>query len=377
MRSQNLKIIYFVAVDWFFFSHFLARARAAEQAGHEIVVVTSVSSATKVDESSFRFINLDIDRRSINPFSALRIILKLVRVFRMEKPDIIHQVSMKPILLGGVAARFAGVKRVVNAFVGGGYAFYSSSPLMRVFRPFLSVWLRVVLSFPGIRVIFENSDDLNLFVRNRWALLENCVLIRGAGVNPSAYTTRSTPNAVPLVVLPARLLWDKGLAEFVGAARLLRSQGVKARFAILGGADSGNRGGVPSVVLEKWQAEGVVEFWGFQTDMPKVLAQADIVCLPSYGEGLPKALLEGMAAGLPCVATDVPGCREAVTHGDNGFLVPVRDVSSLAKAIEILLSDPGLAQRLGERGRQRVELEFAERYVNDSTLRLYREMFEH
>lgn len=177
-----------------------------------------------------------------------------------------------------------------------------------------------------------------------------------------------------MVVLVARLLWDKGIGEFVEASRALRQRGVSARFVVVGDADPENRACIDHGTLDAWRSDGAVEWWGFRTDIPQILAQASIACLPSYREGLPKSLLEAMAAGLPCVTTDVPGCREAVRHDDNGLLVPARDASALAEAIAHLLAHRELAQKMGARGRQRLEQEFSAQQVNASTLSLYREM---
>ncbi len=178
----------------------------------------------------------------------------------------------------------------------------------------------------------------------------------------------------PVVVLVARVLWDKGIGEFVGAANILRKRGLKARFVIVGAPDPENRACIDESTREAWRLEGVVELWGFRSDIPQVLAIASIACLPSYREGLPKSLLEAMAAGLPCVATDVPGCREAVIDGDNGLLIPVKNASSLADAIEVLLRNPELAEKMGQRGRARLVQEFSKEKVNERTLALYQEI---
>jgi len=377
MSNRTPKLIFFVTVDWFFCSHFMERAKAARQAGYEVCVVTSMSRhRSDIENADCRVIELDVDRRSLSPISAFRTIRQLIVVLRQERPDILHLVAIKPILLGGLAARMTGVTKVVNAVVGGGYAFTSTTPLMRVLRPLIKVALRFFLTPPGSRVVFENRDDLAAFVGAPQIRPEAAVLIRGAGVNLDLYSQRSTPNAVPLVVVPARLLWDKGLGEFVAAARLLRGQGVNARFAIVGGADPGNRASIPSAVLEQWRVEGVIELWGFRPNMPQVLAEADIVCLPSYREGLPKALLEGMAAGLPCVTSDVPGCREAVVHGDNGLLVPPRDHLALAKALHRLILDSDLRLQMGKRGRIMASTEFSSSIICRQTLQVYQHLLQ-
>jgi glycosyltransferase involved in cell wall biosynthesis len=295
-------------------------------------------------------------------------------VYHREKPDIIHQVAIKPILLGSLAASLLGCQRVVNAVVGGGYAFTSNSYLARILRPFLTLCLKFLLKRPGSKVVFENVDDLDSFAVSGLARREDSVLIRGAGVDPSQFQVRDKKFIVPIVVLVARLLWDKGIGEFVEAARILRLRGAKARFVIVGDPDFDNRACINSMTLEAWKTEGVIELWGFRSDIADVLTEANIACLPSYREGLPKSLLEAMAAGLPCITTDVPGCREAVRDGDNGLLVPAKDASALANAIEHLLLNPDVAQIMGTRGRERLEQEFSSRQVNEKTLTLYREL---
>lgn len=375
MTPRAPKLIFFVSVDWFFCSHFIERAKAAKEAGYDVVVLTQVGRHRAIiEDAGFRVIPLAVDRRSLSPLKAFNTIRELIRVFRDESPDLLHQVAIKPILLGGFAARVAGVKRVVNALVGGGYVFTSTSPLMRLLRPIIKAALKLLLNPPGSRVIFENNDDLCAFVRARQVRSEAAVLIRGAGVNVELFQRKAVQNSVLMVVVPARLLWDKGLGEFVAAARMLRQHHHNVRFVLVGGEDPGNRASIQPYLLEQWRQEGVVELWGFRSDMPEVLAQADIVCLPSYREGLPKALLEAMAAGLPCVTTDVPGCREAVRDGDNGLVVPPRDHVALAQALSRLIQNPNLRSQMGERGRARVCAEFSSSIICEKTLKLYEEL---
>lgn len=375
MSSSSPKILFFVAVDWFFCSHFIERANAAQRAGYEVVVLTHVNQhRAAIEAIGLRIIPLAIDRRSLNPLTTLSTLLQLIRVFRREKPDLLHQVALKPILLGGLAARFTGCGRIINAVVGGGYVFTSMSPLMRAIRPLVQKALKYLLNPIGSIVVFENRDDMADFVRAGQVRAEDAVLIRGAGVDPVLYKERLGHNLVPLVVVPARLLWDKGLGEFVEAARILRVAGVEARFALVGGADPGNRATIEPDVLDRWKDEAAVELWGFRNDMPNVFSEADIVCLPSYREGLPKALLEAMAAGLPCVTTDVPGCREAVRDGETGFLVPPKEPKALANALKILIQDPALRRQMGRRGRVQVLNEFSSSIICEQTLQLYKKL---
>ncbi len=377
LKLRRPKLIFFVTVDWFFCSHFLGRAIAAREAGYEVLVLTSVNRHGDIIRSAgLRIVPLQISRRSLNPICALLTLLRIVDVYRNERPDLVHHVALKPIFLGGLAARIAGCHRVVNAVVGVGYAFTSMHLFARMLRPLLRSGLRLLLSPPGSRVVFENADDLKSFTDAGLVCLDNSVLIRGAGVDPNRYQLSKAAHGLPVVLLAARLLWDKGIGEFVEAARTLRHRGVNARFVVVGERDVENRACIDHITLESWKTEGVVEFWGFRSDIPQILAVASVACLPSYREGLPKSLLEAMASGLPCVTTDVPGCREAVRDGDNGLLVPAKNGLALADAIERLLCNPELARTMGKRGRERLELEFSAQHVNERTLLLYRDMVE-
>jgi glycosyltransferase involved in cell wall biosynthesis len=374
IRSQP-KLLFFVTVDWFFCSHFLARAVAAQKAGYEVIVLTRVEQHGEIiRDAGIRLLPLKISRSSLSPLGALRTLIHVVRVYRTEFPDIVHHVALKPILLGTLAARVVGLRRVVNAVVGGGYAFSSERPLARLLRPLVKNALKLLLNPQGSRVIFENKDDLESFSRTGLVRLTDSVLICGAGVDPSGFQPAVGVYDPPVIVLVARLLWDKGVGEFVEAARMLRERGVSARFVIVGGPDPENRACIDAAIIDSWREEGIVELWGFRNDIPQVLAGASIACLPSYREGLPKSLLESMAAGLPCVTTDVPGCREAVRDGDNGLLVPAKNPSALADALELLIKNPEMARKMGERGRERLENEFSAQQVNSATLSLYRKM---
>lgn len=373
--NEKPKVLFFVAVDWFFCSHFMGRALAAKDAGYEVLVLTQVvEHGDEIAQSGLRLIQLDLDRRSLNPFSTLKSLSQIFRIYRRECPSLVHHVAIKPILLGTLVARLLGIRNIVNAIVGMGYLSTSDRLSVRLLRPILKVAFRAFLNPTGSRVVFENKDDLWDFVAQGRVCASDAILIRGAGVAPCQIQPSGDAKGSPLVVLVARLLWDKGIGEYVDAARLLRQRGVRARFAIVGDIDRGNRGCIDPSTIEAWRSEGVVELWGFRTDIPQVLAEATIACLPSYREGLPKSLLEAMAAGLPCVTTDVPGCREAVRDGDNGLLVPAKNPFALADALERLIHNPELAKRMGTRGRERLEMEFSAQHVNQSTLELYREM---
>jgi glycosyltransferase involved in cell wall biosynthesis len=369
------KILFLVSEDWFFCSHILDRAKAARDIGYDVVILTRVTNlGDKIRAEGLRLIPLYFDRGSLSLISNLRTLLQIVAVYRQERPQLIHQFALKPILLGSVAARLVGKHRLINAVIGMGYVFTSELLLVRMMRPILAWALKLLLNPPGSRVVFENNDDLLSFVAAGMIRQDAAVLIRGAGVAPAAYPVANTVVSPPTVMLVARMLRDKGVGEFVDAARLLFGRGVRARFVLVGGVDYENRSAINESTLEQWQKEGIVEWWGHRVDIPDVLAQAQIACLPSYREGLPKSLLEAMAAGLPCVTTDVPGCREAVRDGETGFLVPPKDPMALANALKILIQDPALRRQMGRRGRAQVLTEFSSTLICEQTLQLYKKL---
>lgn len=366
------KLLLFVSVDWFFCSHFLDRAVAAARDGFDVVVVTHVTEhREKIEAAGLKVIHLALDRKSVNPILAFVALFRLWKILRRERPSLVHNVALKPIILGSLAARLTGKVPIVNAVVGGGFLFSSNGLVARSLRLPIGLVLKLLLNPSKSRVVFENNDDLKSFVSLGYVEARDAVLIRGAGVDFARYSQNDVAADIPLIVLPARLLWDKGISEFVEAARLLKRDGVTARFVVVGGSDPGNRASIDEETLRRWREEAAVEFWGFRSDMPAVLAKAAVVCLPSYREGLPKALLEGMAAGLPCVTTDVPGCREAVRDGVNGILVSPRDVPSLASALLRLIVDQATRQVMGTRGRAMAAQQFSTEIVQYETVKLY------
>ena len=394
--ARALKLLYFIGVDWFFYSHFLDRAIAAKQAGYDVVVVTRVTDKLdrqpdRLSRHGIRLIPMHIDRRSMHPVRLFRNLRDFIRILKQEKPDIVHQIALKPILVGSLATRWLGIKRVINAVVGLGFAFSSETGPARTARLFVSMLFHLVLDKQHAKTVFENADDRDYFLQQGWVKEEGAVLIRGAGVDIHRFSpmpiqvqseavlatvTESAspaPTEPPVVMLLSRMLWDKGIGEFVEAARRLTRQHGKhyARFVLVGDPDDDNRGAIAREQLLAWQQEGVVQWWGFKPDVEKVLAKATISCLPSYREGLPKSLLESLAMGLPCIATDVPGCREAVKDGINGLLVPPRDASALANAIDRLLRDPDLCDRFSQASRKMAVEEFSREIVNKQTLELY------
>ncbi len=363
-------LLFLLTEDWFFASHFWVRALAAKNAGWRVVLVARESeAAAKIRESGIEFVPVDFIRRRLNPFAEAAFVLQLARVYRQVKPDLAHHIALKPIVLGGLAARLAGVKSIVNAPVGLGFVFSSDKLLAKILRPFVALGLRFTLTPRNAVAVFENPDDLEALVTGRMARRDAVTLIRGAGVDIEKFHPTPEPEGPVRVVLIARMIREKGVPEFVEAARILHG---KAKFILAGAPDEGNHNALTADELRAWQDEGLVEWLGPVKDIPALLAASHIACQPSsYREGLPKSALEAMAAGKPLVATNIPGCREAVVDGETGFLVPPRNAFALAEALVRLIEDPALRARMGAAGRARVEDHFSDAIICAKTLAIY------
>jgi glycosyltransferase involved in cell wall biosynthesis len=376
-RPKKPKLAYVISEDWFFCSHFLERALAARDAGYDVVVMTRERvHGRKIRAAGIRLLPVNFDRRSINPVKELASLLRIYLAYRRERPDVLHHVAAKAIFYGSLAALpFRHKLAIVNAPVGMGYVFSSREWLARLLRPLFSLGYRLLLNPRRSRVIFENPDDAADFVKNRVARATDIAVIRGAGVDIGKFRPVNSPAGPPVVALVARMLRDKGVYEFVGAAHRLHDAGVAAGFVLIGNPDPENPASIPLEQLRSWHGQKGVEWWGWQEDMISTWHQVHIACLPSsYREGLPKALLEAAACGLPIVTTDAVGCREVVRNGDNGLLVPIRDVPALAEALRILISDADLRARMGKQSRARAEREFSSEQVITETLEVYRSL---
>lgn len=356
----------------------MERAQAAIAAGYRVSVAANFApegtARRKIEAAGIATIPINLARRSLNPLREAATILEIYRLLRSRNFSLVHQVALKPVLYGSLAARLLGGQALVNAPVGMGFVFSSDRWLARALRPFIRLLLRLLLNPPGSIVIFENNDDRRHLIKEGAATEQDAALIRGAGVDVEALKPGPPPGGVPVVALVARMLADKGIWEFVQAAHLLKQRGVACRFWLIGGPDLENRASISERRLKEWQEEGVVEWLGHSTNVPELLRQAHIACLPSYREGLPKSLLEGMALGLPVVTTNVPGCRETVIENVNGLLVPPRDAEALARAIEALVLDEPRRKAMGKASRQLACDAFSTTRVCRETLTVYEDL---
>jgi glycosyltransferase involved in cell wall biosynthesis len=367
-------LLYLVTEDWYFWSHRLPIARAARAAGWEVLVATRVGShGDMIRQEGFRLIPIKMRRRSLAPWREIATVAELIGIYRRERPDLVHHVAMKPVLYGSLAAAVAGVPAVVNARAGMGYVFTSSAMKARLLRPLIKKAVRWLLDRANARLILQNPDDVAAMSAGTVAP-KRIVLIRGSGVDTTAFAPAPEPGGTPVAVMVSRMLWDKGVGELVEAARLLKERKASVDVVLVGPPDPENPASISEGQLRDWEASGDVAWWGERSDIAQIWAKSHIAVLPSHREGLPKSLLEAAACGRPLVATDVSGCREVVRPGETGILVPPRDPGSLADALERLATDPDLRRRMGSAARELVERELSQEVVVEQTMALYREL---
>ena len=374
---QMPKLVYVVTEDWYFVSHRLALAKAAQAAGYKVSVITRVNRhAAPIHDAGIALYPISFDRSGMNPFSEIGTIAKLTRLYRKIEPDLVHHVAMKPSLYGSWAARRAGVPAVVNALMGLGYVFSSEEKRARRLRPIVRTAFKTAMRHSNSRVIVQNTDDAAL-LQNQGLATESIIrMIVGSGINLEQFPFSLEPAGRTRVVLPARLLRDKGVLEFIDAARRLKAEGSLAEFVLAGAPDSSNPTSVTEAMIAGWVSEGLVTYLRWSEDMLSVLSDATIVCLPSYREGLPKVLLEAAACGRAIVTTDVPGCREIIWNGVNGWVVAPRSGAALADGLREAIAKPSLRLIYARAGRKTVEEHYSHETINRQTIGVYGEIVE-
>lgn len=368
-----MKIVLFANTEWYLYNFRRSLALALREAGHDVLLVSPPGPyGEKLRALGFRWVAAPMERLSLNPLRELALVNWLKHLFFAERVDLVHGFTIKCAVYGSLAARLEGIPRV-NAVAGMGYVFSSGALKARLLRPVVRMLMRLALGGKKARLILQNPDDVALFREARLVDPGAIRLIPGSGVD----CRRFVPNPERRrgerfrVLLAARLLWDKGVAETVAAAGRLRAEGRAIEFLLAGDPDPGNPAAVPEARIRGWVDEGVLKWLGHVDDMPALFATVDAVILPSYREGLPKSLIEAGACALPLVTSDAPGCREVVMDGVDGLLVPVRDAAALAAAIARLQDDPALCERLGGAARAKALAEFDERIVVARTLAVY------
>ncbi|MBC8285552.1 MAG: glycosyltransferase family 4 protein [Nitrospinae bacterium] len=372
---MSKRLLFVVSEDWYFVSHRLHLAIAAIKEGYEVTLLCRCNNHKQmVEDKGIQVIDWPLARGSHNPFKELRALFVLIKMFAAVRPNIIHAVAVKPVLYSSVAAKITRVKPRVFALGGLGYLFSSKRARARVLKLFVVTAYRFALAGKKTKLILQNKDDVKVLLRANVIQKEKIKLIRGSGVDTTVFKPEQFKHVTPLVILPSRMLWDKGVGEFVECARLVRQSKKNVRFALIGSPDLENPESISIAQLKTWVSDGIVEWWGKRTDMPEVYKQSTVVCFPSYREGLPKTLLEAASCGKPIVAFNVPGCREIVIDGKNGFLVPFKNTEKLVDSINILLGDEQLRKKFGTFGREKVVNEFSQERVVEETLDVWTEV---
>ena len=377
-KNSGFKVMFLITEDWYFLSHREPLAQACRDLGWEVVIATRVHRhGETIRGMGFSLIPIQMDRRSRNPFKELRTIFELVKILARERPNIVHQVGLKPVIYGSIAAMFCPPDVVVNALAGLGYVFTTSHhPHLRMVRVVMRRMLELCMRRRNHWLLVQNDDDGAAFTVGCKIDPDHITVIPGSGVNVDHYVPVPEPEGEVVVAVVSRMLKDKGIREVVLAARELKRRGTKVRVLLVGRPDSGNPSSIGEDTLRQWHSEGCVEWLGHQDNIAAIWSKAHIAVLPSYREGLPKSLLEAAACGRPIVTTDVPGCRDVVVDSVNGFLVPTECWIELADAIEVLAGSRELRQRMGAAGRARVEAMFSQDFVVRQTLDLYRSASE-
>ncbi|MDR8726493.1 glycosyltransferase family 4 protein [Burkholderia pseudomultivorans] len=378
-KRSGRKVVLFANTDWYLYNFRLSLANTLREMGYEVVMLSPDGPyGQKLCELGFRWERAPLNRRSLNPFREIGFVWWLSRFFRRESPTIVHSFTIKCAVYGAFAGRVAGVPARVNAVAGMGYVFTSRDAKARVLRPILRQIMRLTLNAKRSMLILQNPDDVRLFKSAGLVDEDRIRLIKGSGVNCRRFVARGWDHGEkrPLrVLLAARLQWDKGIAEYVEAARTLIKEGRDVRFFLAGGVDKGNPAVIDESIVREWVDEGVLEWLGHVDDMAKLFPSMDVMALPSYREGLPKGLIEAGACALALVTTDVPGCREVVqNNGVDGLLIEVRNAHALAEAIRQLDDDRMLARSLGLKAREKALVEFDEEKVIAATIGVYEEL---
>lgn len=370
-----MKILIYSNTDWFMYNFNMALAKSLVNRGHEVILLSPPGKYGKeLSDLGFHWISAPMERGSLNIFREFRLIFWLFKLFKKERVDLVHSFTLKCVIYGSIAAKFAKIRSTVNSITGMGYVFTSSKFKARLLRPCITILMKLALNRASSRLVVLNNADYNFFTSRNIVDPENIRLIPGAGIDCKKFIPYAVNNNKFTVLLAARLLWDKGISEYIEASRIIKCKGVNISFLLAGAPDSGNPAAVSEKLLAKWASDELITLLGHVDNMPDLLRKVNVVVLPSYREGLPTGLTEAGASGLPLITTDVPGCNEVVTHEIDGLLIPVKNAEALADSILKLYSNPELCSRLGKAARHKAITQFDHKIVIRKTFDIYDEL---
>jgi glycosyltransferase involved in cell wall biosynthesis len=376
MSGASPKLLYLVTEDWYFWSHRLPMARAALAAGFQVGVATRVDAhGERIRAEGFALHPLRWRRGDFGPVAGLRAIAEIHRLYRRERPDLVHHISVKPAVYGGLAAFAARIPAVVSSLTGMGYSLASAGLGARVARLPMGLALRLLLAWRRSVLVVQNEAHRAMLLALAPKAADRVVVIRGSGVDTRHFAALPDPSARPIAIgFVGRLLADKGVRVLIDAYRRLLARGAAVRLVLAGVPDPESPTSISGAEIEDWLTLSGVTWLGQVSDVRQVWAEAHIAVLPSFHEGLPKSLLEAAACARPIVATDIPGCREVAIPGLNALLVPVGDAPALADAVERLARDDDLRRRLGVASRSVVEPNLSALRIGAETVALYRRL---
>lgn len=363
-------------VDWFFISHRLCIAQEASKQGWKVYVAAEdTGRGNEIEVDGITFIDFSFSRSGTNPLNELKTLLAFRKLYKKVNPDVVHHITLKPVIYGSVISKFLKIKGVVNAISGLGYNF--TGDRQSLVQKVMLRLMKYGFNRENLTIIFQNKDD-QAELKKLGAIggSNDIVRIKGSGVDLVKFSHSSMPSYQRIkIVLPIRMLWDKGVKELKEASDILKSKYYnKTQFILSGMADEDNKAGVPASYLNEWQDGDYVKWIGYQEDMVSVYNNSHIVVLPSYREGMPKTLIEACAVGRAIVTTDAIGCRECVDEGINGYKVPVYSVKELAEALEKLIRNSDLIKSMGNKSREKAEMEFDVKNVISKHLRIYNDL---
>ena len=376
--QRREKILLVANTGWYLYNFRLPLLSNLREKGLDVILVSPKDKYTaKLEERGFKWIELDLNRRSVNPFVELKSLFKLFLIYWKERPDIVHHFTIKCVLYGTFAAKLSGISKVVNAITGLGYIYNNQSIKAKLLNKVTKPLYFLVLNAKRSKVVFQNLDDLKLLVQKKYTSTKKSILIPSSGVDVERFHFKHPKADVKeiKVLLASRLVADKGINEYVKAAEWIKSQGYSVKFILAGALYPDNPTAIAKEKILSWTHQGIIQWLGHIDNIEDVIDKADIVVLPSHGgEGVPKILIEAAAMGKALISTDVSGCRDVIDNGKNGFLVPPKQYMPLAKAIETLILEPDLRVNMGLRSRDKAIQDFNVKDVIQKTVAVYQSM---
>ena len=370
------RILLFANSDWYLYNYRQPLVRALISQGNKVFALTPPGPyVDHLKQAGIAWHPLQLDRKSLNPVAEGVVLARCIRSYRSLQPDLTHHFTSKPILYGSIAKKWTKIPAAVNSVTGQGYLFGGTGIKVRAARPFVRSLLRYALADPGQITVFQHSSDRRDYLDMHLVAEADTRIIPGSGVDPNRFHLRGEPDGHPVVLMVSRLLWSKGVGDFIDLSRHFQAVGIGARMVLIGDVDTGNPDSVSTEKLDGWQQQGLIEWLGHRADVEEHIGRCSVVVLPTrYREGIPRVLLEAAASEKPIVATNVPGCRDVVSNGRNGILVTLGDQLGFQQAVEALLLDPALRRKMGTAGRNLVLERFTEDRITEQTLEIYEQL---